>query len=209
MSGSYFKKPPRRVFRTVALTISFLALGGISIAQEAPSWVKPLPHGDITCISRSADGFEWNSKTESYRQVTFPARTFTIQKMDASDPKISGFNCDPKDRLKSHLSPEEYIVDACYRFDNATNMLGWIQGWCTEKYTKGKQPFVTCESPHLQPKLGFQPESYFYSYGRAFTTAPDQPSIRAGYTELGSCGFFKAGYGKKFKAGSQTAYYPE
>ena len=209
MSASFNKSPPRRISSAILLAMPYFMLGEISAAQEAPSWVTPLPHGDITCITRPADGFEWNNKSANYRQVTFPARTFTIQKMDASDPKISGFNCDPKDRRKSFENANEYTVNACYRFDNAANMLGWTQGWCTEEYTKGKQPFVTCESPQLQPKLGFQPESYFYSYGRAFTTAPDQPFIRAGYTELGSCGFFKAGYGKRFRAGSQSAYYPD
>ena len=140
--------------------------------------------------------------------MRFPGRTFTVQRLDGEDPNYAKFNCGKDKKPKLNAEANEYGVAACYRYDNAHNLLGWVQGWCFEKYLEDGTVHVTCESEkNFQPKIGFNPGGYFYSYGRGYNLTEGEPFIRIGYTETGRCSKFRVGYLKRFKAGSRDTYY--
>jgi len=206
------KSSAGRTVRSLAvfLPLTFF-LGVAAYAQDKPSWVAPLPYGEIFCETSAATGFEWHEASNAHRLVRFPLKIYTLQKMDPSHPKIAAHNCKLEDKpeiYSSSLRSGEYTEPACYRFNTQTNMLGWTQGWCTEVYSRGHQPRITCESEKVHPKAGFRPGSYFYSYGSTFGVLPDVPEITAAFTETGSCGAFRRGYTKRFKSIHIEAFYP-
>ena len=177
-------------------------------AQERPHWVSPLPFGEIECRTEISNGFKWHRNSGKYDTVRFPARTFTIQKLNADDPKYAEFNCGAETKPSTFALKNEYVMAACYRYNNATNIMGWIQGWCTEKYQKDGKVHVTCETERtFQPKIGFSPNGYFYSYGRYSTRFEGDPFIRLGFTEIGQCARFLPAYFIRFKVGREDAYY--
>jgi len=187
----------------VGLLVSFEV-----VAQDQPAWVTLLPQGEIQCQVESSHGFEWHQDVDKFVPVRFPTRKFAIQRLDASDPKYASFNCGPNEKPGAMPFDNAYSTSACYRYNNTSNMLGWIQGWCSEKYKRNGTVQVTCESnKDFEPRIGFAPNGYFYSYGRSYTLSEDDPFIRAGFTEIGQCDGFRPYYANRFKIGSKSAYY--
>jgi|GEM_PF-6272292 len=192
----------------VAVFFAGLFASAEAVTQEIPDWVTPLPFGEIQCRAETSSGFEWREKTGGYKPVTFPARTFTIQRLDASDPKYASFNCGPDEDPGGFSPGDGYTTSSCYRYNNAGNMLGWIQGWCAEKYQRDGTVHVTCEAEKdFEPRIGFSPNGYFYSYGRGYTFSKKGPFITVGFTEIGRCSSFREGYVQRFKLGRKSAYY--
>jgi len=191
-----------------AILLFGLFLSADARAQDRPRWINPLPLGEIQCRTKSANGFEWQENSWKYNPVRFPARTFTIQKLDAGNPKYAEFNYDEEKKPTVFALRNEYVKAECYRYNNASNLMGWIQGWCIEKYQKDGKVHITCETEkNFQPKIGFSPNGYFYSYGRTYTRLEGFPFIQLGFTEVGHCTGFRQAYSTRFKFGSKDAYY--
>lgn len=176
-------------------------------AEDKPDWFRSAPFGEMLCATTSTNGVEWSPETKMFKRKSFNERLFTVQRLDASDPKYTEYWCKPEDRPKSYQDGEVYNSSACYRYDNAPSVLGWSQGWCVERHEPGGRFDVICESDEQRlPKIGLQPGGYFYAYGRTHTLDKTGPFVRVAFTDTGLCTPFLP-FKKKFMIGFESAYY--
>lgn len=203
-----FKSSPS-CLRTAALGAALLLMGVGSIAgaEDKPDWLRSVPFGEMVCATTSTNGVEWTPEKRMFVRKNFNERVFTVQRLDASDPGYTETWCKPEDRPKSFTDGDVYNSSACYRYDNAPNLLGWSQGWCMEKHRPNGRVDVACDgSKQRQPNIGLSPGGYFYAYGRTHTIDPEKPFVHVAFTDTGICTPIMR-FNKKFMIGFEPAYY--
>jgi len=190
--------------------LSILAIMPVSVsAQTLPVWTKPLPYGELECETVVSRGMKWDEIKELYVTAKYRPRIFTIQRLDTNDSGYSKYGCKPSERPEDRSGKRSYTRSFYYRYDNVANALGWLQGWCEEKYTIRGPVYVTYENdPNFRPKIGFTPRGHFYSYGaQHHFLKPENPKFSRINTEAGTCKVFKNEYKKRFKFAGRDIYY--
>ena len=200
--------PTASWLRGAILGAALLPIGVASNAgaEDKPGWLRSVPFGEMVCATTSTNGVEWMPEEKMFVPKSFNTRVFTVQRLDASDLGYTEFWCKPEDKPKSFSDGDVYNSSACYRYDNAPNLLGWSQGWCMEKHRPNGRIDVACESgKQRQPKIGLRPGGYFYAYGRTHTLDLEKPFVHVAFTDTGICTPFLR-FKKQFMFGTEPSY---
>ncbi|MDB2438569.1 hypothetical protein N9W89_07610 [Hellea sp.] len=173
-----------------------------------PDWVKPLPYGELSCVTQAANGLKWDEKEGKYFQTRYPSRTYIIQRLNTPDPNYTKNDCKIEESSNYNEFDDSYTRSTCYRFNNVSNFIGWTQTWCKETYMRSGPIYVTCDYKNVsQPKIGFSPSGYFYAYGHTLHGTLSKPGLEDVYIESGYCKAFKKGYQNKFNVFGKEIYY--